>query len=77
MRRIAVAFGLEIEQGGAVLGAVEFVGDGLIDRDGDGLGRRIGLVAAVDGDCFSFHVFPPRICAMRRHCMALRFLIRG
>ena len=61
---IAEALGFEIEQGGAVIGAVELVGHGLIDRHRDGLGGRIGLVAAVDGHRFAFHAFPPA-CSQR------------
>jgi hypothetical protein len=34
---IAIAFGLEVEQSGAVVGAVEGIGCGLIDRNGDAL----------------------------------------
>ena len=37
---VAIAFGFEVEQGGAVIGAVEGVGGGLIDRNRDGLGGR-------------------------------------
>ena len=33
---VAIAFDFEIEQSGAVIGAVELVGDGLIDRNRDG-----------------------------------------
>ena len=45
---VAIAFGLEVEQGGAMIGAVEGIGGGLIDRNGDGLGGRIGVVAGVN-----------------------------
>ena len=37
---VAVTLGFEVEQGGAVIGAVEFVGDGLVDRDRDRPGCR-------------------------------------
>ena len=57
---VAVTLGFEIEQGGAVIGAVELVGDGLVDRDRDRPGRRFGLVTAVDGHRVAFHAFPPR-----------------
>ncbi len=57
---VAIAFGLEVEQGGAVIGAVEGVGDGLVDRNGDGLGRRIGVVAGVNCNCFVAHCSPLR-----------------
>ena len=73
---IAVAGRFEIEQGGAVIGALEFVSDSLIDRDGDGLCCRIGLVAAVDSDCLSSHASPPHI-GNGRNCKESRFLIRG
>ena len=59
---VAVAVDFEIEQRRAMFGAVELVGDGLVDRDRDRLGRRIGLIAAVDGNRFAFHAFPPRVC---------------
>jgi hypothetical protein len=52
---VAVALGFEIEQRRAMLCAVEGVGDGLIDRHGNGLRRRIDLVAAVNGDRLGFH----------------------
>ena len=58
---VAEALDLEIEQRGAVIGAVELVGDGLVDRHRDGFGRRIDLVAAVHGDRFSLRIVPPRI----------------
>ena len=58
---VAEAFGFKIEQGGAMLGAVELVGYGLIDRNRDGLGRRLGLITAVDGDRVTFHVVPPYV----------------
>ena len=52
---VAKAFDLEIEQRRAVVGAVERVGDGLIDRDRDRLGGRLDVVAAVDGDGLASH----------------------
>ena len=55
-----MAFDFEIEQSRAVVGAVELVGDGLIDRNRDGPRGRLGLVAAVDGHRFVFH--GPRRC---------------
>ena len=39
---VAIAFGLEVEQGGAVIGAVERVSDGLVDRNGDRFGGGSG-----------------------------------
>jgi hypothetical protein len=61
---VAVTVGFEIEQGGAVIGAVEFVGDGLIDRDRDRPGCRFGLVTAVYGHRVALHTFPPRSQAL-------------
>ena len=58
---VAEAFDFKIEQRGAVLGAVELVGYGLIDRNRDGLGRRLGFITAVDGDCVAFHIVPPYV----------------
>ena len=52
---VAMAFDFEIEQSGAVIGAVELVGHGLIDRHRDSFGRRVGFVAAVNGQRFVFH----------------------
>ena len=57
---VAVTLGFEVEQGGAVIGTVEFVGDGLVDRDRDRPGCRFGLVTAVDGHSVASHAFPPR-----------------
>jgi hypothetical protein len=57
---VAKAFALEIEQRGAVIGAVERIGDGLVDRDGDGLGGGIGFVARVNSDRLVAHRRPPR-----------------
>ena len=39
----------EVEQVGTVLGVVELVGNRLVDRHGNRLGRRFGFVARVDG----------------------------
>ena len=52
---VDVARDFQVEQVGAVLGAVEGVGNGLVDRHRDRLGGRIGLVAGVDGEGFEFH----------------------
>ena len=52
---VAVAFGFEVEQCGAVIGAVERIGHRLVDRNSDGLGRRIGIVAGVNCDRFVAH----------------------
>jgi len=57
---VAKTVDLEIEEGGAVIGAVERIGDGLIDRDRHRLRRRIDFVAAVNGDRRVFHVFTSR-----------------
>ncbi|MNZ66269.1 hypothetical protein D3C78_844880 [compost metagenome] len=53
--RIDVAGHLQVEQVGAVLGVVERVGGGLVDRHGHRPGGRIGAVAGVDGEGFQFH----------------------
>ena len=45
---VAEAFGFEIEQRGAMIGAVELIGDGLVDRRRDRLGRRIAIETAVN-----------------------------
>ena len=53
---VAVAFDLKIEQRGAVVGAVELVGDGLEDRRRCSFRRRIGVVAPVNCDGFAAHL---------------------
>src|SRR5437667_8946260 len=60
--RIAVALDLEIEQRRPVVGAVEGIGDRLVDRHRDGLRRRIALVAAMNGDRLAFHVVTSQSC---------------
>jgi hypothetical protein len=57
---VDVALDLEVEQVRTVLGAVEGVGRGLVDRHGHGLGDRIRGVAGVDGERFEFHGFSCR-----------------
>ena len=57
---VAIAFRLEVEQSGAVIGAVEGVGRGLVDRNRDGLGGWIGFVAGVNCDRFVAHCPPLR-----------------
>ena len=52
---VAMAFDFKVEQRGAVIGAVEFVGDGLIDRHRHRFGGRVGFVAAVNGQCLVLH----------------------
>ena len=52
---VAEAVGFEIEQRGAMVGAVERIGDGLIDRHRHGPGGRLDLVSAVDCDRLDFH----------------------
>ena len=52
---VAIALDLEIEQRGAVIGAVELVGHRLIDRHRDRFGRRVGIVAAVNGHRLVLH----------------------
>ena len=73
---VAIALGFEIEQRGAVIGAVELVGHGLIDRHRDGFGRRIGFVAAVNGQCFVFHA-SRRLSENTADSRPIAFLIRG
>ena len=63
MRRIAEAVGLEIEQGRAMVCALELIGDVLIDRHGDRFGRGIAAESAVDRNCFAAHV---ALCASVR-----------
>ena len=53
---VAVAGRFEIEQGGAMLGAVEFIGGGLIDRHRNGAGRWVAVITAVHGDGFRLHL---------------------
>ena len=50
--RVDVAEFLQREQIGGVLGAVELIGGRLIDRHGDGAGRRIGAPAGMQGERF-------------------------
>src|SRR5204863_5849873 len=64
--RVAIALDLEVEQRRAMVGAVEGIGDGLIDRHGDRLGRRVDLVAAVNGDGLAFHTFTSEPCNTSR-----------
>ena len=52
---VAETIRLEIEKRRAVIGAVEFIGDRLIDWDGDGLGRRVADKPAMDRKCFIAH----------------------
>ncbi len=62
---VAIALGLEVEQGGAVIGAVEGIGSGLVDRNGDGPGGRIRLVAGMNCDRLVAHRRPPPGTASR------------
>src|SRR5690606_4442860 len=52
---VNVARHLQIEQVGAMLGVVEGVGGGLVDRHSHGLGGRVRAVAGVDSEGFGFH----------------------
>src|SRR5580700_3249266 len=54
---IAEALDLEIEERRPMVGAVEFIGDGLIDRHRDGFGRGLGLIAAMQGYRLASHLF--------------------
>ena len=52
---VAVALRFEIEQRGAMIGAVECVSHRLVDRNGDRLGCRIGFIAGMNGDRLVTH----------------------
>ncbi|MNE88658.1 hypothetical protein D3C80_1859850 [compost metagenome] len=52
---VDIAGHVQVEQVGAVLGVIEFEGDVLIDRHGDGLGGRIRLETVVQRDGGVFH----------------------
>jgi len=73
---VAKALGLEIEQGGAMIGTVEGVGDGLVDRNGDGLGGGVGIVAGVNSDRFVAHRRPPRGRRIFKDAFIRRYLVR-
>src|SRR5208282_1652766 len=45
---VPITFSFEIKERRSVLGAVERVCDGLIDRDGHGLAGRLDFVSAMD-----------------------------
>ncbi|MHC2787385.1 hypothetical protein ACVMBZ_006626 [Bradyrhizobium liaoningense] len=69
---VAKAFGLEIEQGGAMIGAVEGVGRGLVDRYGHRMRGGFGLVAGVNSDRLVAHRATsawsgPHLLACMRH----------
>ena len=59
---VDVALHVEIEEGGAVGGAIEFKRDGLVDGDRDGFGGGVAIVAGVDRKSFAFH------CGIRAWC---------
>jgi hypothetical protein len=48
---------LKIEQGSGMFGAIERVGDRLINRHSDRHGHWIDVVAGVNSHRFTFHVF--------------------
>ena len=52
---VAKAFFFQIEQGGAVIGAVKGIGRRLVDRHRHRLGRGIGIETGMDGDGFGAH----------------------
>src|SRR2546427_10915041 len=58
---IAIPLDLEIEQGRAMVGAVERIRHGLIDRDRHGLRRRIHVVTAVNRDRLASHGLTSRL----------------
>src|ERR1700730_5939590 len=74
---VAIALRLEVEQGGAVIGAVPRVTPLLVDRNGDGFSCWSGIVAGVDCNRFVAHGSPLR---SRSH-LTMRFfagvLVRG
>ncbi len=71
---VAIALGFQIEQGRAMVGAVEGVGNRLVDRNGDGAGGRIGLEAGMDGNGLITHVLIRATeDAARTHCFQCPF----
>ncbi|MGY3354738.1 hypothetical protein ACVWZK_001401 [Bradyrhizobium sp. GM0.4] len=69
---VAIAFGLEIEERRAVIGAVEGVGCGLVDRHGNRVRGGFGLVAGVNSDRLVAHRATsawsgPHLLACMRH----------
>jgi hypothetical protein len=73
---VTIAFGFQVKEGCAMIGAVERVGCGLIDRNSDRLGGRIGFVASVNGDRFAAHRLPLRSSrnALQRAFFAAQFV---
>ena len=57
---VAIAFFFQIEQGGAVIGAVEGIGRRLVDRHRHRMGRGIGVESGMNGDGFGAH---ERLCS--------------
>ena len=53
---VAKALNFQIEQGGAVIGAIECVRCGLINRDRDGLGGWVWLIATMYGNSLITHL---------------------
>jgi len=75
---VAVAFRLEVEQGSTVIGTVKGVGGGLVDRNSDRFGGRIGLIAGVNGDRFVAHCPPPRMRDALQHAFGWQAIfVRG
>ncbi|MGY4328888.1 hypothetical protein ACVWWG_003305 [Bradyrhizobium sp. LB7.2] len=69
---VAIAFGLEIEERRAVIGAVEGVSRGLVDRHGNRVRGGFGLVAGVNSDRLVAHRATsawsgPHLLACMRH----------
>src|SRR5579859_1146170 len=52
---VAKPLDFEVEKGCPVVGTIELVGDGLIDWNRHGLGRRIDVIAAVNRDRLASH----------------------
>ena len=57
---VTIALGFQVEERGAMVGAVERVRRCLIDRNGDRFGGRIRLVAGVNGNRLAAHRSPLR-----------------
>jgi len=69
---VAEALDLEIEERGAMVGAVEGVGRGLVDRHGNRVRGGFGLVAGVNSNCLVAHRTTsawsgPHLLACMRH----------
>src|SRR5207248_9881473 len=74
--RIAIAVDLEVEQRRAMIGAVELIRGGLIDRHRHGPRRRVAIVAAMNSNRLASHAvtsqsFPTsRLISRTTHSMS-------